>query len=115
MTDREILLAIAKKMYDHKNPSFANFEFVNDELGVLLELGSHRGAITSYWNPLDSRVEAFHLMVLFKIDLKFYDDYVVGWFDGGFVGTGRIPYEGNPEAATRRAICIAAASQETTQ
>jgi hypothetical protein len=45
-----------------------------------------------------------------KIDVKHYDDYVVGWFDGGYIGTGKIMYEGDAYAATRRAITRAAAA-----
>lgn len=115
MTDREILLSIAQKMYNRKERMFANFEFVNDQLGLRLELGGRRGDMTSYWNPLNSRAQAFELMVLFRIDLKFYEDHAVGWFDGGFIGTGKIPYGDDPTRAACRAICLAAASQEDAQ
>lgn len=61
------------------------------------------------WNPLTDDGDALRLAVKLKIDLKHYDDYVVGWFDGGYIGTGKIFYEGDPYAATRRAIVRAAA------
>jgi hypothetical protein len=61
------------------------------------------------WNPLTDDGDALRLAVKLKIDVKHYDDYVVGWFDGGYIGTGKIMYEGDPYAATRRAITRAAA------
>jgi hypothetical protein len=67
------------------------------------------GEKTLDWNPLADDGDALRLAVTLKIDVKHYDDYVVGWFDGGYIGTGRIFYEGDPYAATRRAIVRAAA------
>jgi len=61
------------------------------------------------WNPLTDDGDALRLAVELKIDVKHYDDHVVGWFDCGYIGAGRIPYEGDPYAATRRAIVQAAA------
>jgi hypothetical protein len=62
-----------------------------------------------HWNPLDDDGDALRLAVKLQIDIKQYGDHVVAWFDGGFIGTGRIPYDGYPCAATRRAIVRAAA------
>lgn len=62
-----------------------------------------------HWNPLKNDGDALRLAVGLKIDIKHYDDHVVGWFDGGYIGTGNIMYEGDPSAATRRAIVRAAA------
>lgn len=109
MTDEQLLLAICRKMYARKDPRFANFWYAGEDLGICLERGARRGDYTTYWNPLRSTSQSFELMVLFKIDVKHYDDHVIGWFDGGFVGTGRIPFDGNPLAATMRAVAIAAA------
>jgi hypothetical protein len=61
------------------------------------------------WDSLEDDGDALRLAVRLKIDVKHYDDYVVGWFDGGYIGTGKIMYEGDPYAATRRAITRAAA------
>ncbi len=61
------------------------------------------------WNPLTDDGDALRLAVKLKIDVKHYDDYVVGWFDGGYIGTGKVMYEGDPCAATRQAIVRAAA------
>ena len=61
------------------------------------------------FNPLHDDGDALRLAVNLKIDVQHYDDYVVGWFDGGYIGTGKFFYEGNPYAATRRAIVRAAA------
>ena len=62
------------------------------------------------WNPLTDDGDALRLAVALQIDIKQYGDHVVAWFDGGFIGTGRIPYDGDPYAATRRAIVRAAAA-----
>jgi hypothetical protein len=61
------------------------------------------------WNPLTDDGDALRLSVKLKIDVKHYDDFVVGWFYGGYIGTGKIPYDSDPYAATRRAITRAAA------
>jgi hypothetical protein len=89
MTDRELLELAAKA---------AGLEVVTP---TMLTYGQ--------WNPLTDDGDAFRLAVKLKIDVKHYDDYVVGWFDGGYIGTGKIMYEGEPYAATRRAITRAAA------
>ena len=61
------------------------------------------------WNPLTDDGDALRLAVNLKIVVVLYVDHVVGWLDGGHIGTGLIQYEGNPLAATRRAIVLAAA------
>jgi len=61
------------------------------------------------WLPLTDDGDAMRLAVKLKIDIKHYDDHVVGWFDGGYIGTGKIMYGTDPYAATRRAIVRAAA------
>ncbi len=69
----------------------------------------------TYWQPLhvnpltDCMGDAMRLSVALKIDIKHHEDHVVGWFDGGFIGTGRIPYGDDPDAATRLAVVKAAA------
>lgn len=110
-TDLDLLDLAAKAMQHLRHPHFANYSVPDyqTELGICLELGGSPGAITSYWNPLTDDRAALRLAVALKIDLKFYADYVVAWFDGGFIGTGRIPYGDNPYAAVRRAIVLAAA------
>jgi hypothetical protein len=67
------------------------------------------GGETKPWNPLDHDGDALRLAVQLKIDVKHYDYYVVGWFDRGYIGTGKIAYGDDPYAATRRAITRAAA------
>jgi hypothetical protein len=62
------------------------------------------------WSPLTDDGDALRLAVKLQIDVKHHGDYVVAWFDGGFFGTGRIAYDGDPYAATRRAIVRAAAA-----
>jgi len=61
------------------------------------------------WNPRAYDGDALRLAVTLQIDVKHYGDHVVAWFDGGYIGTGRIPYDGDPFAATRLAIVRAAA------
>jgi hypothetical protein len=64
-----------------------------------------------YWNPLKDDGDALRLAVKLKIDVKHYEDHVVAWFHDYF-GTGKIPYDSDPNAATRRAIVLAAAEIE---
>jgi hypothetical protein len=94
MTDKELLELAAKA---------AGVECKKTPIGFYL-LDEDRN-----WNPLTDDGDALRLAVKLKIDVKHYDDYVVGWFDGGYIGTGKIMYEGEPYAATRRAITRAAA------
>lgn len=61
------------------------------------------------WDPLTDEGDALRLAVTLQIDVKQYGDHVVAWFDGGYIGTGCIPYDGDPYAATCRAIVLAAA------
>ena len=61
------------------------------------------------WNPLTDDGDALRLAVKLQIDIKQYGDHVVAWFDGGYIGTGRIHYDNDPCAATRSAIVRAAA------
>ena len=96
MTDKEMLELAAKA---------AGIDYHIDTLDGCEKLVSS-GFV---WNPLFDDGQALRLAVKMKIDIKHYDDYVVGWFDGGYIGTGKIMYEGHPCAATRRAIVRAAA------
>lgn len=65
--------------------------------------------VTTGWNPLANDCDALRLAVVLGVDIKQYGDHVVVWYGGGYLGTGMIPYEGDPYAATRRAIVLAAA------
>ncbi len=99
MTDKELLELAAKA-------AGIEYDFCRPELGGCQ---IRKPFVSGFWNPLTDDGDALRLAVKLKIDVKHYDDHVVGWFDGGYIGTGRIPYEGNPCAATRRAITRAAA------
>jgi hypothetical protein len=94
MNDKELLEFAAKA---------AGYEYAKHGGYIVVD------GIPGNWNPLKDDGDALRLAVKLKIDVKHYDDYVVGWFDGGFIGTGKIFYEGDPYAATRRAIVRAAA------
>ena len=72
-----------------------------------LNVGSD--AAPKIWNPLTDDGDALRLAVKLQIDVTQDGDHVVAWFDGGYIGTGHIPYEGDPCEATRRAIVRAAA------
>lgn len=100
--DRELLEAAAKAAgYDH---------LVWTEGASPIIPGAFRPPNSKcYWNPLTDDGDAFRLAVKLRIDVQQYEGYVVAWFDGGYIGTGRVPYEADPYAATRRAIVMAAA------
>jgi hypothetical protein len=103
MTDKELLELAAKaaemKIFVWGKKGSENYCIKNND-----------GTPGNRWNPLTDDGDALRLVVNLKIDVKHYDDYVVGWFDGGYIGTGKIMYEGDPYAATRRAITRAAAA-----
>jgi hypothetical protein len=102
MTDKELLELAAKAIGEKCDQLGANaFGLYKPKEGYMQPYIE--------WNPLTDDGDALRLAVNLKIDVKHYDDYVVGWFDGGYIGTGKIMYEGDPYAATRRAITRAAA------
>ena len=59
------------------------------------------------WNPLTNDSDALRLAVKLRLTIDHKEECVNVW-DGCF-GTGFIPNEGDPYAATRRAIVRAAA------
>ena len=61
----------------------------------------------SSWNPLTDDGDALRLAVKLRLTIDHKEECVNVW-DGCF-GTGFIPNEGDPYAATRRAIVRAAA------
>ena len=63
------------------------------------------------WNPLESNEDAFTLAVTLRIDLEFgaQDVAALAWPEQGHIGTFLAHYNGDPLAATRRAITQAAA------
>ena len=61
MTDYALLKCAAEAMHNLKDPNFCNYSVVDGKSGVCLELGSRRGAITSYWNPLTDDGDALRL------------------------------------------------------
>ena len=94
MTDHELLEAAAKLLQSWQHPDFANFTIDEDFDGVTLELGSCRGAITTYWNPLTDDGDSFRLMV-----------YLGQHQDPGH----RWCFEGKDASATRREVVQRAA------
>jgi hypothetical protein len=97
MSDRELLEAAAKAA------------------GVVYRLHDERLFVdgpfdsTGEWNPLTDDGCALRLAVKLQIDVKHYGDHVVAWWQDYF-GTDRIAYDGDPAAATRGAIVLAAAA-----
>ena len=106
MTDRELLELAAKaaghRIYWHVNDMHKHGRF------LLVDEDAKRHD-WKHWNPLRDDGDALRLAVKLQIDIKQYEYYVVAWFDGGYSGTGKIPYEGDPYASTRKAIVMAAA------
>jgi len=106
MTDRELLELAAKAMQAAGHPDFANYTVV--EHAVCLDLGACRGAITSYWNPLTDDGDALRMAVKLGISINRF----------GAMTSARLPMaaitcderdDGDPYAATRRAVVRAAA------
>ena len=61
MTDYDLLKCAAEAMHNSKDPIFCNYSVVGGKAGVCLELGSSRGAFTSYWNPITNDGDALRL------------------------------------------------------
>ncbi|MCG7324322.1 hypothetical protein [Achromobacter sp. ACRQX] len=100
-SDRELLVLAAKAA------GYLKFQYCETS-GGLQAIYVEDGGI-GFWEPLIDDGDALRLAVKLKIDLKLYDDHVVAWFGGGYIGTGKILYGDDPQAATRRAIVRAAA------
>lgn len=100
MNDRE-LLELAAKAAGMKTRPFAN--------GSITRWHERGPEDHTAWNPLTDDGDALRLAVKLQIDIKQYVNHAVAWFGGGYIGTGRVFYDGDPCAATRRAIVLAAA------
>ena len=116
MTDKELLKLAAKAA------GFANWSYASEESGVCVELGSKRGAITSYWNPLPDDGDALRLAVKLGLSITPYPIYqpekhsvIVKQRRTSDTMREANPtevmemYKDAPYAATRRAIVRAAA------
>jgi len=111
--DRELLELAAKAYWSDVIDDVMSFHWDEQEAAfsyTYADKQDHNGNyVELLWNPFIDDGDAFRLAVKLQVDVKQYGDHVVAWFDGGYIGTGRIPYEGDPCAATRRAIVRAAA------
>ncbi len=105
-TDRELLEMAAKCLHNMRDPNFANYEVLDD--CVCLELGNRRGAITSYWNPLTDDGDALRLAVKLEVQVVIPGDNK-DVYAGKLLFDAFEPVNGDPYAATRRAIVRAAA------
>jgi hypothetical protein len=102
MNDKELLELAAKAA------GFVNYS-VSDTV-VCVELGSCRGAVTSYWDPLENDADALRLAVklglMIDVSLRMKESEA---------GSNNATYQcelhknSDPYAATRRAIVRAAA------
>ena len=101
MTDRELLELAAKAA------GFLNFDYASPESGICVELGSKRGAITSYWNPLTDDGDALRLAVKLQIEVG-VEEVAYPIFSTYY--NLCFTYDTDPYAATRRAIVRAAAA-----
>lgn len=114
MNDHDLLFYAAKAMQASGNVKFTNYDVANGT--VYLELGTRRGQITSYWNPLDWNGDAFSLAVQLRISLLLAETppkhpecgYGVALMDGPLWRYVTASND-DPSAATRRAITMAAA------
>ena len=108
MTDRELLKCAAEAMYNLKDPNFCNYSVVDGKVGVCLDLGSHRGAITSYWNPLTDDGDALRLAVKLELEIRAFNGRAHAGKQNKFWCTEHWFPDGDVNAATRRAIVRAA-------
>jgi hypothetical protein len=109
---KELLELAAKAMHATQHQHFCNYT-VFDDTTVCLELGSRRGAITSYWHPLSDDGTALRLAIHLGIDIIQHDKLSEGAlecvaFGGDFCMI--VPYGDDKYAATRLAIVKVAAA-----
>jgi len=114
MTDHDLLELAAKAYWAGEIDDVVSIEWSDADRGILYthaDNQDHNGIDRAYvWNPLTDDGDALRLAVKLQIDVKQHGYYVVAWFEGGYFGTGKIPHEGDPCAATRSAIVKAAAA-----
>lgn len=112
-TDQELLELAAKACWAGEIDDVMSFHWDEQEAAIVYthaDNQDHNGNdVDLLWSPLTDDGDAFRLAVKLQVDVKQYGDHVVVLFDGGYIRTGRIPYEVDPCAATRRAIVSAAA------
>jgi hypothetical protein len=109
---KELLELAAKAMQDTQHQHFCNY-MVIDDTTVCLELGSRRGAITSYWHPLSDDGTALRLAIHLGIDIIQHSKLSEGSLECvAYAGDACFiePYGDDKYAATRLAIVRAAAS-----
>ena len=109
MTDYALLKCAAEAMHNLKDPNFCNYSVVDGKSGVCLELGSRRGAITSYWNPLTDDGDALRLAVKLELEIRAFNGRAHAGKQNKFWCTEHWFPDGDVYAATRRAIVRAAA------
>lgn len=100
-----MLALAAKAMHELRDPNFMNYDVLDDT--VCLELGSRRGAITAYWNPLTDDGDALRLAVALRIDISFNEEGGCVYAEQAMASVRR--HKGDATAATRYAITRAAA------
>jgi len=69
---KELLELAAKAMHNLQHAHFCNYTVIDDTT-VCLELGSTRGAITSYWHPLADDGDALRLAGALALPIEFRD------------------------------------------
>ena len=109
-TDIELMLLAAKAMHHKQVLSFMNFNASPSGDSVCLELGGSPGAITSYWKPMRDDGDALRLAVELGIKIVQYPKISEAHIPFGARAFFEEPHDGDPYAATRRAIVRAAAA-----
>lgn len=107
--DRELVTFAAQAMRAAGDKRFMNFWYAL-EGSICLELGSHRGAITSYWEPLARMDDALQCAVRLRLHLGIEDCTASAWHKDSFgIFCTEMFVDGNDDIATCRAIVRAAA------
>jgi hypothetical protein len=100
MNDRELLEKAARAA------GYTGFGYSNN-FGDY-SLGEPYSRTEARWNPLTNDADAFRLMVDLKLEVAVHET-ISGVINGNLIG-GSVHHDGDPRAATRRAIVLAAAS-----
>lgn len=101
MNDQE-LLTYAAKAIDLKWLSYHHLK------GLCCRDDKYGGLIEYYWNPLLNDADAFQLMVKLRLEVYVHENESAV-IDGNIIANTIQNHNGDPYAATRRAIVMAAA------
>jgi hypothetical protein len=108
MTDRELLEKAARAA------GYGEVIYLSDDerYAVVCTPSGKKENEWRFWDPIDDNADAFRLMVDLQLEVAVHET-ISGVINGNLIG-GSVHHDGDPHAATRRAIVLAAAAMVDT-